>query len=53
MARLAAHWRAELEADLLRVVLVLHVVESSSTLGSEYYKTGALQQWTLVQPETE
>ena len=27
------------------------VVESSSTLGSEYYKTGALQQWTLVQTE--
>ena len=29
------------------------LVESSSTLGSEYYKTGALQhwQWTLVQTE--
>ncbi len=26
-------------------------IESSSTLGSEYYKTGALQQWTLVQTE--
>ncbi len=34
-------------------VLVLVLVESSSTLGSEYYKTGALQQWTLVQSEKE
>ncbi len=30
---------------------ILVLVESSSTLGSEYYKTGALQQWTLVQTE--
>ncbi len=36
-----------------RLVLVLVLVESSSTLGSEYYKTGALQQWTLVQSEKE
>ncbi len=28
--------------------LVLVLVEISSTLGSEYYTTGALQQWTLV-----
>jgi hypothetical protein len=27
---------------------LLVLVESSSILGSEYYKTAALQQWTLV-----